>query len=133
MEWCHELATLIPTEHVNPGLSQIGVVVYDGGLFGDALIAQCGADLVASDYRLGGVVQSNALRPDIEVITAWCRNAVERGGLPTIPAARRRQNSRVYRPLVHFLWPRLNTHSATPLIKPNKNRGKRNFVDAPNM
>lgn len=63
MEGSHEHATLIPAEHANPGLSQIGVVVYDDGLFGDALIAQCAAGLVASGYRLGGVVQSNAHRP----------------------------------------------------------------------
>jgi nucleoside-triphosphatase THEP1 len=66
MEWHYEPATLIPVEiraeHVDPGLSQIGVVVYDDGLFSDALIAQCAADLVASGYRLGGVVQSNAHR-----------------------------------------------------------------------
>ena len=55
-------ATLIPTEHANPDLSQIGVVVYGDGLFGDAVIAQCAADLAASGYRLGGVVQSNTLR-----------------------------------------------------------------------
>jgi nucleoside-triphosphatase THEP1 len=65
MEGRHENATLIPAtliaaEHANPSLSQIGVVVYDDGLFADALIAQCAADLVASGYRLGGVVQSNA-------------------------------------------------------------------------
>lgn len=53
----------IPAEHANPGRSQIGVVVYDDGVFGDALIAQCAAALVASGYRLGGVVQSNAHRP----------------------------------------------------------------------
>ena len=34
MEWHHEHATLIPAEHTNPGLSQIGVLVYDDGLFG---------------------------------------------------------------------------------------------------
>lgn len=63
MEWRHEHTTFIPAEHTNAGLSQIGVLVYDGGLFRDALIAQCGAaDLVASGYRLGGVVQSNAHR-----------------------------------------------------------------------
>jgi nucleoside-triphosphatase THEP1 len=66
MEWRYEPATLIPVEfraeHVNPGLSQIGVVVYDDGLFSDALIAQCAAGLVASGYRLGGVVQSNVHR-----------------------------------------------------------------------
>jgi nucleoside-triphosphatase THEP1 len=60
MEWHHDHATLIPAAHANPGLSQIGVVVYDDGLFGDALIAQCAADLLASGYRLGGLVQSNA-------------------------------------------------------------------------
>ena len=65
MEWGHEHATheralLIPAEHAHPDLSQIGVVVYGDGRFGDALIAQCAADLVASGYRLGGVVQSNA-------------------------------------------------------------------------
>jgi nucleoside-triphosphatase THEP1 len=62
MEWRHEHATLIPAEHAVPGLSQIGLVAYDDGLFGDALIAQCAADLVASGYRLGGVVQSNTHR-----------------------------------------------------------------------
>jgi nucleoside-triphosphatase THEP1 len=62
MEWRHEHATLSPAEHANPGLSQIGVMVYHDGLIGDALIAQCAADLVASGYRLGGVVQSNAHR-----------------------------------------------------------------------
>ena len=46
MEWRHEHATLIPAGHAVPGLSQIGLVVYDDGLFGDALIAQCAADLV---------------------------------------------------------------------------------------
>jgi nucleoside-triphosphatase THEP1 len=62
MESRHEHATLIPAEHVNTGLSQIGVVVYDDGLFRDALLARCAAGLVASGYRLGGVVQSNAHR-----------------------------------------------------------------------
>ena len=66
MEWHYEPARLIPVEipaeHVNPGLSQIGVVVYDDGLFADALMAQCAAGLVASDYRLGGIIQSNAHR-----------------------------------------------------------------------
>ncbi len=62
MEWHCEPAGLIPVpaEHANPDLSQIGVVVYGDGLFRDALIAQCAAHLVASGYRLGGVVQSNA-------------------------------------------------------------------------
>jgi nucleoside-triphosphatase THEP1 len=68
MEWQYEPATLthveIRTEHLNYGLSQLGVVVYDNGLFNDALIAQCAAGLVASGYRLGGVVQSNAHRRD---------------------------------------------------------------------
>jgi nucleoside-triphosphatase THEP1 len=63
MEWRAEHVALIPAEHVDPGLSQIGVVVYEDGLFADALIAQCAAGLVASGYRLGGVVQSNAHRP----------------------------------------------------------------------
>jgi nucleoside-triphosphatase THEP1 len=61
MGWRHD-GSLIPAEHANPGVSRIGVVVYNDGLFGDALIAQCAADLVASGYRLGGVVQSNAHR-----------------------------------------------------------------------
>lgn len=61
MELRHEQAT--PAEHANPGLSQIGVVVYGDGLFADALIVQCAADLVASGCRLGGIVQSNAHRP----------------------------------------------------------------------
>src|SRR3974390_2163331 len=62
MEWRYEHATLIPAEHANPGPSRIGAVVYDDGLFADALITQCAAGLVASGYRLGGVVQSNAHR-----------------------------------------------------------------------
>ena len=65
MEWHHEHAVLIPVpaEHANPDLSQIGVVVYGDGLFADALIAQCAADLAVSGFRLGGVVQSNAHQP----------------------------------------------------------------------
>jgi nucleoside-triphosphatase THEP1 len=62
MEWRHEHTTLIPAEHANPDLSRIGVVVYDDGLVGDALIARCAAGLAASGYRLGGIVQSNAHR-----------------------------------------------------------------------
>ena len=62
MEWHFGHATLIPAEPANPDLSQIGVVVYDDGLFGDALIGRCAAGLLASGYRLGGVVQSNAHR-----------------------------------------------------------------------
>ena len=62
MEWRHEHAALVPAEHANPDLSQIGVVVYDDGLVRDALLARCAAGLVASGYRLGGVVQSNARR-----------------------------------------------------------------------
>jgi nucleoside-triphosphatase THEP1 len=63
MEGRHELATVVPAGHASPGLSQVGVVVYHDGLFGDALIAQCAAGLAASGYRLGGIVQSNAHRP----------------------------------------------------------------------
>ena len=67
MEWHYEPATIIPdeirTEHANPGPSQIGAVVYDDGLFSDAVIAQCADVLIASGYRLGGIVQSNAHRP----------------------------------------------------------------------
>ena len=48
MEWHNEHAPLIPAEHANPGLSQIGVVAYDDGLFRDALIAHCAAGLVVS-------------------------------------------------------------------------------------
>jgi nucleoside-triphosphatase THEP1 len=44
------------------GMSPIGVVAYDDGLVRDALMAQCAADLAASGYRLGGVVQSNPHR-----------------------------------------------------------------------
>jgi len=51
MQWCYE-PTLIPVEHVNPGLSQIGAVVYDHGPFSDELIAQCAADLTISGHRL---------------------------------------------------------------------------------
>ena len=61
MEWRHD-ATLISAEHAHACVSRSGAVVYDDGLFGDALIAQCAADLVASGYRLGGVVQSNTPR-----------------------------------------------------------------------
>ena len=57
------MSSLIPAEHADLGLSQIGVVVYDDGLVGDALIARCAAGLLASGYRLGGVIQSNAHRP----------------------------------------------------------------------
>ncbi len=63
MEWHHEHETLIPAEHLNPGLGQIGVVVYDDGLFADALIARCAAGPAASGYRLNGVLQSNAHPP----------------------------------------------------------------------
>jgi len=63
MEWHYEPAKLIPVEipaeHVDAGLSQIGIVVYDDGLFSDALIAKCAAGLVGFGYQLGGVVQSN--------------------------------------------------------------------------
>lgn len=62
MEWRQEHISLIPAEHADPKLSQIGVVVYDNGIARDAVIAQCAAGLVASGYRLGGVVQSNAHR-----------------------------------------------------------------------
>jgi nucleoside-triphosphatase THEP1 len=62
MEWRHEHAKLIAAEHGSPGLSPLGVVVYDEGLFADALIARCAAALVASGYRLGGIVQSNPHR-----------------------------------------------------------------------
>lgn len=66
MEGHHGNATVIPaipSKHPNPDLSQIGVVVYGDGLFADALIAQSASRLIASGYRLGGVVQSNAHRP----------------------------------------------------------------------
>ena len=58
MEWRLEHAPLVSAEHANPDLKQIGVVVYDGGLVRDALMAQCAAALVVSGCRLGGVVQS---------------------------------------------------------------------------
>ena len=53
MEWHHD-ASLIPAEHTNPGISRIGVVVYGDGLFADAHIAQCAADLIerGAHYRL---------------------------------------------------------------------------------
>jgi len=65
MQGAHENATRIPAtliraEHANSDLSQIGAVVYGDGLYSDALLAQCAADLAASGYRLGGIVQSNA-------------------------------------------------------------------------
>lgn len=63
MEWRREHTAFIPAEHAAPGLSQLGVVVYDDGLFADTLIARCAAALVASGYRLGGIVQSNPHRP----------------------------------------------------------------------
>ncbi|MBU6463693.1 MAG: DUF2478 domain-containing protein [Bradyrhizobium sp.] len=61
MEWRHQ--PLLPAEHAAAGPSQIAVVVYDDGLVRDALITRCAADLAASGYRLGGIVQSNAHRP----------------------------------------------------------------------
>ena len=73
MEWHHERAAAISTGHVpaehvpaqypHPALSQIGLVVYGDGLSADSLIAQCAADLAISDFRLGGIVQSNARKP----------------------------------------------------------------------
>jgi nucleoside-triphosphatase THEP1 len=63
MAWRLDHAEFIPAGHASPGLSQLAVVVYDDGLLADALIARCAADLHASGYRLGGVVQSNAHRP----------------------------------------------------------------------
>jgi nucleoside-triphosphatase THEP1 len=73
MEWHHESATAttaehvpaehVPAQHANPNLSRIGVVVYGDGLFADALITQSASDLVASGYRVGGIVQSNSHRP----------------------------------------------------------------------
>src|SRR5215472_8916334 len=62
MEWRHEFAAPIAVKGADPGLSQIGLVVYDDGFFRDALLARCAAALAASGYRLGGVVQSNAYR-----------------------------------------------------------------------
>ena len=62
MEWRHEHAESIAVEHTSPGLSQLGVIVYDDGPFADALIARCATTLVASGYRLGGIVQSNPHR-----------------------------------------------------------------------
>ena len=56
------MPTTVPDGHANGSFGQIGAVVYDDGVFGDALIAQCAAGLLASGYRLGGVVQSNAHR-----------------------------------------------------------------------
>lgn len=64
MGWRREHAPLIAAEHAEPELSQTGVVVYDDGLFADALLARCAAGLIASGCRLGGVVQSNPHRPD---------------------------------------------------------------------
>jgi nucleoside-triphosphatase THEP1 len=55
-------APQISAEHTEFGLSPIGVVAYDDGLVRDALIAQCAAALIASGYKLGGVVQSNPHR-----------------------------------------------------------------------
>lgn len=63
MGWHREHAPPIAAEHAEPELSQTGVVVYDDGLFADALLAQCAAGLIASGFRLGGVVQSNPHRP----------------------------------------------------------------------
>jgi hypothetical protein len=50
MQWRYE-PTVIPVEHENPGLSQIGAVVCDG-VFSDELTAQCAADLTISGHRL---------------------------------------------------------------------------------
>ena len=62
MAWRHGHAAFIPVEHESPGLSRLGVVVYDDGLFADALIARCATALATCGYRLGGVVQSNPHR-----------------------------------------------------------------------
>jgi nucleoside-triphosphatase THEP1 len=62
MESRHVYAASTPAEHPGPGLSQLAVVVYDDGLFADALISQCATTLLASGLRLGGVVQSNPHR-----------------------------------------------------------------------
>jgi nucleoside-triphosphatase THEP1 len=62
MEWRYEHPTPIPAEHAAPGLNRLGIVVYDDGLFADILIVRCAAALVASGYRLGGIVQSNPHR-----------------------------------------------------------------------
>lgn len=61
MGWRREHAPCIAAEY--PELSQTGVIIYDDGLFADTLIAQCAAGLIASGFRLGGVVQSNPHRP----------------------------------------------------------------------
>jgi nucleoside-triphosphatase THEP1 len=62
MEWRDVHATPNPSQHAAAGFSRLGVVVYDDGLFADALIARCASALSASGYRLGGVVQSNPHR-----------------------------------------------------------------------
>jgi hypothetical protein len=66
MEWHYEPATLIPveirTEHVNPDLSQVGISTRNLCHF----LTFVGAS-------------ATRLRPDIEAITAWCRNAIEPG------------------------------------------------------
>ncbi len=62
MEWRHQHATLNPAGHAAPGLSRLGVVVYDDGIFADSLIARCAIALLTSGYRLGGIVQSNPHR-----------------------------------------------------------------------
>src|SRR5579884_2088258 len=62
MEWHPEYGALIPGEDVHPSRSELAGVVYEDGLVADAFIARSAAALVASGYRLGGVVQSNPLR-----------------------------------------------------------------------
>jgi hypothetical protein len=74
MEWRHEHATLIPAEHADPGLSQIGVVVYAEI---PLLIGVSTQNLCDFLTFLGDSV--TRLRPDVEAITVWCRNAIERG------------------------------------------------------
>jgi hypothetical protein len=96
-------ATLIPTEYATPDLSRIGVVVYGDGFFGDcphsSMRSRSGrglrpviAEALIEIPPVIGVSTQNLcdflafvggsatrLKPDIEAITAWSRNAIERG------------------------------------------------------
>ena len=54
---------LVHADHGAVRALPLGVVVYDDSLEADNLLAQVAADLAASGYRLGGVVQSSVHRP----------------------------------------------------------------------
>ena len=83
MEWRHEHATLIL-------INKFGREEADGrGLrpvIAEALIAEIPLVIGVSTKNLCDFLtfvgdSATRLKPDIEAITAWCRNAIERGAL----------------------------------------------------